>query len=328
MIIDRAARLRAHRGVRRLVQETSFSVQHLIAPLFVMEGICTPQPIASMPGVEHVPLDCVVEAIGRWRNVGIGAVLVFGVPDQKTSDAAHACSEQGIVQQAVRAIKHAFPDVYVITDTCVCSYTDHGHCGVIHEGHGDVRLDHAASCAMHAAVAVAQARAGADCVAPSSMVDGVVSAIREALDAHGFGHVPILSYAVKYASALYGPFRDAAHATPQSGSNRSTYQMDCANAREAVREAQADVAQGADWLIVKPATLYVDVIRTLREHVPHPIVAYHVSGEYSMIKAATERGWVHERDVVMETMMALRRAGADAIITYYAPHIAAWLHNP
>jgi porphobilinogen synthase len=281
-----------------------------------------------MPGVDHVPLDRVVDVVGRWSAMGIGAVLVFGVPSQKTADAAHAVSEGGIVQQAVRAIKGAFPDMYVITDTCVCSYTDHGHCGVIHEGHGDVRLDHDASRAMHAAVAVAQARAGADCVAPSSMVDGVVAEIRHALDGHGVGHVPILSYAVKYASAMYGPFRDAAHAAPQAGSNRSTYQMDCANAREAVREAQADIAQGADWLIVKPAALYLDVIRTLRERVPHPIAAYHVSGEYSMIKAASERGWVHERDVVMETMIALRRAGADAIITYYAPHIAAWLHNP
>jgi len=317
---DRHRRLRSSVAMRSLVREHHVRVEDLIYPLFVVEGTGIREQIPSMPGVYHFSLDKLAEEMKEVAQLGIQSVLVFGVPEHKDACGSEAYAENGIVQKAIRQIKQSHPELVVIADTCLCQYTDHGHCGVLHEG--DVVNDETLK--LLAQTAVSQAAAGADIIAPSNMMDGFVGAIRQALDEVGFVHVPIMSYAVKYASAFYGPFRDAAHSTPKSG-DRKTYQMDPANAREGLREAAADVMQGADFLMVKPGLAYLDMVHRLRENFDLPIVAYNVSAEYSMIKAAAANGWIDEERVVMETMIGFKRAGADLIITYHAKDVARWL---
>jgi len=317
---DRHRRLRSSAAMRNLVREHHVRVEDLIYPLFVVEGTGIREQIPSMPGVYHFSLDKLAEEMKEVAQLGIQSVLVFGVPEHKDACGSEAYAENGIVQKAIRQIKQSHPELVVIADTCLCQYTDHGHCGVLHEG--DVVNDETLK--LLAQTAVSQAAAGADIIAPSNMMDGFVGAIRQALDEAGFVHVPIMSYAVKYASAFYGPFRDAAHSTPKSG-DRKTYQMDPANAREGLREAAADVMQGADFLMVKPGLAYLDMVHRLRENFDLPIVAYNVSAEYSMIKAAAANGWIDEERVVMETMIGFKRAGADLIITYHAKDVARWL---
>jgi len=322
MSFARLRRLRRTPALRALVRETHLSVDDLIYPLFVVEGDNIKEEVPSMPGVYHVSLDCLDEEVGEAVDLGLKAVILFGVPDHKDEVGSAAYAEDGIVQRATRRIKEQYPDLVVIADTCLCQYTSHGHCGVVENG--DVLND--PSLELLVKTAVSQAAAGADVIAPSNMMDGFVYAIRKGLDEAGYTHVPILSYAVKYASAFYGPFRDAAHSAPQFG-DRKTYQMDPANAREALREARADVEQGADLLMVKPALAYLDIIRLLKEHFDLPVAAYNVSGEYSMIKAAAANGWIDERAVVMELLTGIKRAGADLILTYFAKDVARWLRE-
>jgi len=322
MSFARLRRLRRTPALRALVRETHLSVDDLIYPLFVVEGDNIKEEVPSMPGVYHVSLDRLDEEVGEAVDLGLKAVILFGVPDHKDEVGSAAYAEDGIVQRATRRIKEQYPDLVVIADTCLCQYTSHGHCGVVENG--DVLND--PSLELLVKTAVSQAAAGADVIAPSNMMDGFVYAIRKGLDEAGYTHVPILSYAVKYASAFYGPFRDAAHSAPQFG-DRKTYQMDPANAREALREARADVEQGADLLMVKPALAYLDIIRLLKEHFDLPVAAYNVSGEYSMIKAAAANGWIDERAVVMELLTGIKRAGADLILTYFAKDVARWLRE-
>lgn len=319
---DRHRRLRGSAAIRSLVREHHVRVEDLIYPLFIVEGSGIKEEIPSMPGVYHFSLDRLDEEVAEAVDLGIQAVLVFGVPHHKDECGSEAYSDEGVVQQGIRRIKEKFPQLVVIADNCLCQYTDHGHCGVIKDGyvHNDETLE------LLAKTAVSQAKAGADIIAPSNMMDGFVGAIREALDEAGFVHVPIMSYAVKYASSFYGPFRDAAHSTPQFG-DRKTYQMDPANAREGLREAEADVLQGADFLMVKPGLAYMDMVYRLRETFHLPIVVYNVSAEYSMVKAAAEKGWIDEQKIVMETMTGFKRAGADLIITYHAKDVARWLRG-
>ncbi|MBO8163802.1 MAG: porphobilinogen synthase [Brevibacillus sp.] len=317
---ERHRRLRHSAAMRDLVREHHVRVEDLVYPLFVVEGEGIKEEIPSMPGVYHHSLDRLDEELKEIVSLGIQALLVFGVPAHKDACGSEAYAEDGIVQRAISRIKAAYPNLVVIADTCLCQYTDHGHCGVVKEGY--VQNDE--SLALLARTAVSQARAGADIIAPSNMMDGFVAAIRKALDEAGFAHLPIMSYAVKYASSYYGPFRDAAHSAPQFG-DRRTYQMDPANAREGLREAAADVAQGADFLMVKPGLAYMDMVLRLRERFDLPIVVYNVSAEYSMVKAAAANGWLDERLVVMETMVGFKRAGADLIITYHAKDVAGWL---
>ncbi len=319
---DRPQRLRQSAAVRRLVRETRLDPASFVLPLFVRGGHGVRDEIASMPGVFQLSPDQAVRQAQAAAEAGVGGVLLFGIPDRKDAQGSAASDDAEAVQQATRAIKDEVPEIAVITDVCLCEYTDHGHCGFIGFDGG---LDLDASLPQHVAAAVSHARAGADLVAPSSMIDGVVGAIRQGLDAEGFGHVGIFSYAVKYASAFYGPFRDAADSAPAFG-DRRTHQMDPANAREAIREAALDIEQGADLLMVKPAVAYLDVVRQIRDAFPgRPIGAYHVSGEYAMLKAAATRGWLDERRAVLETLTSLRRAGADVLITYYALDAARWL---
>jgi len=322
----RLRRLRGSQTMRRLVQETRLTADDLIYPLFVVEGTDVQEPIASMPGVFHYSLDRLEKELEDAHKAGIRAVLLFGVPEHKDSEGSSAYDENGIVQKASRMIKQKYPDMLVIADTCLCQYTDHGHCGVVvqRKDANEAVIDNDRSLELVAKTAVSQAAAGADIIAPSNMMDGFVKAIREALDAAGYEHVPIMSYSVKYASAYYGPFRDAAHSAPRFG-DRKTYQMDPANLREALREAEEDVAEGADFLMVKPALAYLDVLRELRQRFNHPLVAYNVSAEYSMVKAAASLGWLNERAIVMETLLGMKRAGADLIITYHAKDAALWL---
>jgi len=322
MSFARLRRLRRTPALRALVRETHLSVDDLIYPLFVVEGDNIKEEVPSMPGVYHVSLDRLDEEVGEAVDLGLKAVILFGVPDHKDEVGSAAYAEDGIVQRATRRIKEQYPDLVVIADTCLCQYTSHGHCGVVENG--EVLND--PSLELLVKTAVSQAAAGADVIAPSNMMDGFVHAIRKGLDEAGYTHVPILSYAVKYASAFYGPFRDAAHSAPQFG-DRKTYQMDPANAREALREARADVEQGADLLMVKPALAYLDIIRLLKEHFDLPVAAYNVSGEYSMIKAAAANGWIDERAVVMELLTGIKRAGADLILTYFAKDVARWLRE-
>jgi porphobilinogen synthase len=311
--------------MRNLVRETSVSVNDLIYPLFFTTGTGVKEEVASMPGVYHVSLDLLEQEIREIVALGIQAVLVFGVPDHKDEQGSSAYDAIGIVQEATRRIKQVAPGLAVIADTCLCQYTTHGHCGVlcIH-GDGSVQIDNDESLELLARTAVSQAAAGADIIAPSNMMDGYVVAIREALDEEGYSHVPIMAYSVKYASAYYGPFRDAAHSAPQFG-DRKSYQMDPANAREALREAESDIAEGADFLMVKPGLAYLDIVRMLRDRYNLPIVAYNVSAEYSMVKAAAANGWLDEQAIVLETLIGFKRAGADLIITYHAKDIANWL---
>ncbi|TQK73642.1 porphobilinogen synthase [Brevibacillus sp. AG162] len=317
---DRHRRLRKSAAMRNLVRENHVRVEDLIYPLFVVEGTGIKNEIPSMPGVYQLSLDTLAEEMKEIVALGIQAVLMFGVPTHKDACGTEAYNDDAITQQAMRLIKEAYPEMIVIADTCLCEYTDHGHCGVIHEG--EVVNDETLK--LLGQTAVSQAKAGADIIAPSNMMDGFVMAIREALDEAGFEHIPIMSYAVKYASAFYGPFRDAAGSTPQFG-DRKSYQMDAANAREGLREAASDVKEGADFLIVKPGLAFMDMVLRLRENFNLPIVAYNVSAEYSMVKAAALNGWIDEERIVMETLVGFKRAGADLIITYHAKDVAKWL---
>lgn len=313
----RPRRLRRTESLRALIRETALSPKHLIYPLFVIHGKGIKQPIEAMPGCFQFSVDRIVREAKEVFDLGINAVLLFGLPEKKDSAGSHAWIKNGVVQNAVSAIKKSVPDLLVVTDVCLCEYTSHGHCGILSNG----RIDNDATLEQLVKVALSHARAGADIVAPSDMMDGRVGAIREALDEQGFDQVPILSYAVKYASSFYGPFREAAECAPKSGDRRS-YQMDFANAREAMREAMLDLEEGADILMVKPAMPYLDIIRLLRQEFTLPIAAYQVSGEYSMIKAASSKGWLDEARVVEESLLGIRRAGADVIITYFAKDMA------
>jgi len=316
----RMRRLREHDGVRRMVRETRLSPAQLVMPVFALAGAGERQPIASLPGQERMSPDLLVERVGGAHAAGVPAVLVFGVTSEKDPVGSSAHRDDGVTQEAVRAIKAAVPGVVVITDVCLCGFTDHGHCGLVVDG----RVDNDASLEAIARTAVSHADAGADIVAPSDMMDGRVGAIREALDDAGHVTTAIMAYASKYASAFYGPFREAAGSAPGFGDRRS-YQMDPANGREAVREALLDAAEGADMLMVKPAATYLDVIARVRAAGDLPLAAYHVSGEFSMLKAAAARGWLDERAAALETLTAIARAGADMIITYYAEDAARWL---
>ncbi|WP_226036512.1 porphobilinogen synthase [Aquibacillus saliphilus] len=316
----RHRRLRTSTSMRALVRETSLSKDDLIYPMFVIEGDNIKNEVSSMPGVFQVSLDNLEEEIQELVNLGIRSVLLFGIPKEKDEVGSQAYCETGIVQEALRKIKRDFPEIITVADTCLCEFTSHGHCGVIHEG--DVEND--PSLDLLVQTAVSQARAGADIIAPSNMMDGFVTAIRKGLDEAGFKNIPIMSYAVKYSSAFYGPFRDAAESTPQFG-DRKTYQMDPANRMEALREAESDIAEGADFLIVKPALSYLDIVREVKDRFNAPIVAYNVSGEYSMVKAAAMNGWINEKDIVLEKLTSMKRAGADLIITYFAKDAARYL---
>jgi len=317
----RLRRLRRTGVLRGLVRETELSVAHLVSPMFVVAGAQRRRaPIPSLPGVDHLSIDGAVEEAGEVAALGIPAVLLFGLPAAKDEQGSGAWDEEGVVQLATRAIKAAHPDLLVVTDLCLCEYTSHGHCGLLRDG----AVDNDATLELLARTAIAQAAAGADAVAPSDMMDGRVGAIRAALDEHDLTDTAIISYAAKYASAFYGPFREAAGSTPAFGDRRA-YQMDPANAREAVRESLLDAQEGADVLMVKPALPYLDVIRRVREASDLPIAAYNVSGEYAMVKAAAAAGLLDERGAVLEALTGIRRAGADIVITYHAKDVARWL---
>ena len=303
-----------------MVRETELSPAHLIQPAFVVAGEGIREQVESMPGIERFSITGLVEEAGEIAAAGIGGLLLFGVPAAKDESGSGAYDDEGIVQMAVRALKEAHPDLTVITDVCLCEYTSHGHCGFVREG----EVDNDITVELLAKTAISHAEAGADAVAPSDMMDGRVGSIRFQLDEEGHSGVPIIAYSAKYASAFYGPFRDAAESTPEFGDRRG-YQMDPANAAEAVREAELDLEEGADMLMVKPATPYLDVVRRVKDATAAPVAAYHVSGEYSMLKAAAANGWIDERAAVVETLTSIRRAGADAIVTYYAKEAAPWL---
>ncbi|MGP4041689.1 porphobilinogen synthase [Gracilibacillus sp. D59] len=319
---DRHRRLRNSSAMRRFVRETDLKVDDLVYPLFVVEGENIKNEVSSMPGVFQISLDRLDEEMDELLSLGIPSLLLFGVPKEKDEVGSGAYDPNGIVQLAIRQIKQKTDQLLVIADTCLCEYTSHGHCGIIE----NQDVDNDKSLPLHVKTAVTQAEAGADIIAPSNMMDGFVAEIRKGLDEAGFEHIPIMSYAVKYASAFYGPFRDAADSTPQFG-DRKTYQMDPANRLEAMREAASDVEEGADFLIVKPALSYMDIIRDVKNQHPVPVVAYNVSGEYSMVKAASLKGWIDEQAIVMEKLTAMKRAGADIIITYFAKDVAKWLQN-
>src|SRR6266496_2557077 len=318
----RLRRTRQNEKLRSLVRETHLAIDQLIYPLFIAEGISEPHEVSSMPGINQWPLEYLGREAERIARLGIPAVLLFGIPSEKDELGTQAYAQQGIIQQAIRRFKAEVPDLLVITDVCLCEYTSHGHCGVIQNGF--VQNDE--SLELLAKMALTHVEAGADLVAPSDMMDGRVGAIRRVLDEHGFGSTPIMAYSAKYASGFYGPFREAAASAPQFGDRRS-YQMDPANVREALREIDLDIAEGADIVMVKPALAYLDVIRRVREHCDLPIAAYNVSGEFAMIKAAAHNGWIDERRIVMEVLTGIRRAGADMIITYFAPEVAGWLQE-
>ena len=296
-----------------MVRETRLAPENFVLPLFVCPGQRVRQEINSMPGVHNLSIDEVEKEAAEAYKLGVRGIILFGLPESKDATASGAYDENGIVQQAVRAIRRSTPELIIITDTCLCEYTSHGHCGVVKNN--EVLNDE--SLELLARTAVSQAAAGADVVGPSAMMDGQVAAIREALDGAGFENVAIMSYAIKYASAFYGPFREAADSTPAFGDRRA-YQMDAANAREAMREAELDYSEGADMLMVKPATVYLDILRMVRDRFDLPLAAYHVSGEYAMLKAAAQKGWIDEQRVMMETLTSIKRAGADIILTYYA----------
>ena len=324
--IHRPRRLRTSLGLRRMVREHQLLVDDLISPIFVVPGEGFAREVSSMPGVYQLSVDKAVEEAREVAGLGIPAVILFGIPEQKDAGASGAWHDHGIVQVAAEAIKRALPDLIVVADTCLCEYTDHGHCGVIAPGDTVGRVLNDPTLEILGRTAVAQAQAGADIIAPSGMMDGMVQAIRRALDEAGFLDTPVLSYAAKYASAYYGPFRDAAESTPQFG-DRRTYQMDPGNAREALKEVHLDVAEGADMLMVKPALAYLDIIHRVKEATALPLAAYNVSGEYAMVKAAALRGWIDEERVVLETLLSMKRAGADLILTYHAKDAARWLHR-
>ncbi|HXK27157.1 MAG TPA: porphobilinogen synthase [Candidatus Binatia bacterium] len=313
----RPRRLRRNERIRELIRETTISPKNLIYPLFVGPGKDRAQPVSSMPGVAQLSVDRAVIECQEVRALGIPAVILFGIPEHKDSLGTEAWADTGVVQQAIRAIKEKLPELLVITDVCLCEYTDHGHCGVVKNGD----VDNDATLELLAKEALSHARAGADIVGPSDMMDGRVGAIRQAFDQSGFENVAIMAYAAKYASGFYGPFREAAESTPQFGDRRS-YQMDPANTDEALREIALDIREGADIVMVKPALAYLDVIYRVKQKFGYPVAAYNVSGEYSMIKAAGQNGWVDEARVMMEVLLSIRRAGADMILTYFAKDLA------
>src|SRR5918997_101328 len=319
---QRMRRTRRTAALRGLVRETRLSPQDFIYPMFVTVGEDVRNPIASMPGIFQLSINHAVEEARRAHDLGIPGVLLFGIPEEKDEVASGAYDPEGVVQLATRAIKDALPGLLVVTDVCLCEYTSHGHCGIVDKERGEVLND--VSLELLARTAASQAEAGADVVAPSDMMDGRVAALRSELDREGFEEVPIMAYSAKYASAFYGPFREAAESAPAFGDRRG-YQMDPANAREALREVDLDVEEGADIVMVKPALPYLDVIRRVREATDLPVAAYNVSGEYSMIKAAAQNGWLDERAVVLEALTGIKRAGADIIISYHAPDVASWL---
>src|SRR5512133_1729626 len=325
----RPRRLRRTAALRNLVRETWLRPSQLVLPVFVRSGQGVRQAIDAMPGVFQTSVDEMLRDAREAASLGVGGVLLFGIPDHKDATGSEAWNDDAPVQQAVRALKRELPNLVVITDVCLCEYTDHGHCGVIRDGDTTGVVDNDATLELLAREAVSHARAGADIVAPSDMMDGRVAAIRAAPAADGFVDVPIMSYAAKYAGAFYGPFRDAAESAPREGpgipKDRKGYQMDPGNWREALREVALDVAEGADMLMVKPAVPYLDIVRLVRDRFDLPLAAYHVSGEYAMIKAAAERGWVDEERVMLETLLCIRRAGADLVLTYYAKDAAAAL---
>jgi len=303
-----------------MLRETTLSSRHLIAPLFLKEGEGIEEPISSMPGQYHISVDLLDPWIDRFLEAQVGALLLFGLPSRKDSQGKEAWKKEGVVQRGIRRIKKRAPELVVITDVCLCAYTRHGHCGVVRKG----RILNDETLPLLSKMAISHAQAGADMVAPSDMMDGRIHAIRSQLDGQGHTDVGILSYAVKYASSFYGPFREAAQSSPSFG-DRKTYQMDPANLREALEEARLDLEEGADILMVKPALAYLDVIREVKNAFQRPLAAYCVSGEYAMVKAAAEKGWMDERSVVMEILTALRRAGADLIVTYWSLEVAKWL---
>ena len=307
-----------------MIRETHLSVDQLVLPLFVCSGKKLRKPIGSMPGVFQLSPDELLREATRAHSLGVPAVLLFGIPDRKDDRASGAYTKNGIVQQAVRLLKKELPDLLVITDVCLCEYMSHGHCGIVHQDKRGAKILNDPSVKLLARAAASHAEAGADIVAPSDMMDGRVRAIREELDATGFTDTPIMSYAAKFASAFYGPFREAAESAPQFGDRRS-YQMDAANADEALREVALDIAEGADIVMVKPALAYLDIIHRVKTEFRYPTAAYSVSGEYSMIKAAAAKGWIDERAVTLESLLAMRRAGADILITYAAADVAGWL---
>ncbi len=322
----RLRRLRATRALRGLVRETRLEAADFVYPMFVAHGIDRREPIAEMPGIDHLSIAHGVAEAGEAQALGIPAVLLFGLPASASKDeeGSGAWDEEGIVQLATRAIKEAHPDLLVVTDLCLCEYTSHGHCGVVREGVGGLAVDNDATLELLSRTAVSQARSGADIIAPSDMMDGRVGMIRSALDDEGFTDTPIMAYSAKFASAFYGPFRVAADSAPAFGDRRG-YQMDPANGNEALREARLDVEEGADILIVKPALPYLDVVRAVKDDTLLPVAAYNVSGEYSMLKAAAAAGYLDERTAVLEALTSIRRAGADIIITYHAKDAAQWL---
>ncbi|HYV15233.1 MAG TPA: porphobilinogen synthase [Conexibacter sp.] len=319
--VTRLQRLRRSGALRGLVRETRLDAGDLVLPLFVTHGRDRREPIAAMPGVERLTIEHVVAEAAEAAALGIPAVMLFGIPADKDEEGSGAWDDEGVVQLATQAIKEACPELLVIPDLCLCEYTSHGHCGVVRS---DGQVDNDATLALLARTAVSHARAGADLIAPSDMMDGRVGAIRAELDDAGFGELPILAYSAKFASAFYGPFREAADSTPASGDRRG-YQMDPANADEALREVLLDVEEGADLVMVKPALPYLDVIRRVKDATRMPVVAYNVSGEYAMVKAASAAGYLDERSVVLEALTSIRRAGADVVITYHAKDAAGWL---
>ncbi len=316
----RPRRLRRNENLRRMIRETRLSVDNLVYPMFAVPGKGIKDPIASMPGQYHLSTDNLVRAAKEAAGLGIPAIMVFGLPEKKDPLGTGAYARDGIVQRAVRELKSALPDLVVITDVCLCQYTDHGHCGLL-DGN---EIDNDSTLEIIAKTALSHVKAGADMVAPSDMMDGRIAEIREVLDENGFTNTPVMSYAVKYCSSYYGPFREAAESAPRFG-DRKTYQMDPANAIEAIREASMDVEEGADIIMVKPALPYLDIIRTIRDEIDLPVAAYNVSGEYSMIKAAQKMGWLDGEKVMMETLLGIRRAGADIILTYFAMEAARLL---
>jgi porphobilinogen synthase len=313
-------RLRRTAALRGLIRETDLAPSHLIQPAFVVAGEGIREEVESMPGIERFSISELVAEAAEIAASGIGAVLLFGIPASKDETGTGAYDDEGVVQMAIRALKDAQPELTVITDVCLCEYTSHGHCGFVRGG----EVDNDVTVELLAKTAISHAEAGADAVAPSDMMDGRVASIRHQLDEEGHSGVPIVAYSAKYASAFYGPFREAAESTPEFGDRRG-YQLDPANAEEAVREAKLDLEEGADMLMVKPATPYLDVVRRVKKETGAPVAAYHVSGEYSMLKAAAAHGWIDEKAAVLETLTSIRRAGADAVVTYYAKEAAGWL---
>jgi porphobilinogen synthase len=322
-------RLRQHPVLREIVRENELGVRDLILPLFVRPGRQVRQPIASMPGHAQMTVDLLAAEVREIRALAIPAVILFGIPDHKDNSGSASWDDQrGIVQQAIREIKQVAGDeLLVMTDLCFCEYTDHGHCGVLSDRSGRCDVDNDPTLANLVRQALSHARSGADLIAPSGMMDGMVGALRAGLDGAGFEHLPIMSYAAKYASAFYGPFREAAESAPQFGDRRS-YQMDPANSDEAVREVELDLAEGADLVMVKPAMAYLDIVRRVKDRFGVPVAAYNVSGEFAMVKAAAERGWIDERRITLEILTGIKRAGADLILTYFAKDVARWLNTP